>query len=95
MSRKKPKIYWTKTKLNLWEKDFTKWGQIYECFKLVIKANFEPYKSDNHSAAAKLICSLLQIEKHNNPKDYKYVKAAVRMKLDQDTVDEIKREKLN
>ena len=33
--------------------------------------------------------------KHNNPKDYKYVKAAVRMKLDQDTVDEIKREKLN
>jgi hypothetical protein len=47
------------------------------------------------NAAIKLITSLLQIEKFSNPKQYKLIRAGVRIKLDQDTVDEVRREKLN
>lgn len=95
MSRKKPKNYWTKTKLKKWEKSFVKWGQFYELHKLMIIHDYEPYKNDSVNAAIKLIGSLLQIEKHSNPKKYKLIKAGIRMKLDQDTIDEITREKLN
>ena len=95
MSRKKPKNYWTKTKLKQWEKAFVKWGQFYELHKLMIIHNYEPYKNDPTNAAIKLITSLLQFEKHSNPRKYKLVKAGIRMKLDQDTVDEITRQKLN
>jgi len=95
MSQKKEKKYWTKTKLKRWEKSFVKWGQFYELHKLMIVHDYEPYKNDPTNAAIKLITSLLQFEKFSNPRKYKLVKAAVRMKLDQDAVDEIKREKLN
>jgi hypothetical protein len=95
MSRKKPKNYWTKTKLKQWEKSFVKWGQFYELHKLMIIHDYEPYKNDKVNAAIKLITSLLQIEKFSNPKQYKLIRAGVRIKLDQDTVDEVRREKLN
>jgi hypothetical protein len=95
MSRKKPKNFWTKTKLKQWEKSFVKWGQFYELHKLMIISSYEPYKNDKVNAAIKLISSLLQIEKHSNPRKYKLIKAGIRMKLDQDTVDEITRQKLN
>ena len=95
MSRKKPKNYWTKTKLKKWEKSFVKWGQFYELNKLMIIHDYEPYKNDSVNAAIKLICLFLQIEKHSNPKKYKLIKAGIRMKLDQDAIDEITREKLN
>ena len=95
MSRKKPKNYWTKTKLKQWEKAFVKWGQFYELHKLMLIHDYEPYKNDKVNAAIKLIGSLLQIEKHSNPKKYKLIKAGIRMKLDQDTIDEVRREKLN
>lgn len=95
MSRKKPKNYWTKTKLKRWEKAFVKWGQFYELHKLMIIHDYEPYKNDKVNAAIKLIGSLLQIEKHSNPRKYKLIKAGIRMKLDQDTIDEITRKKLN
>ena len=95
MSRKKPKNYWTKTRLKRWEKAFVKWGQFYELHKLMLIHDYEPYKKDPVNAAIKLITSLMQIEKHSNPRKYKLIKAGIRMKLDQDTIDEITREKLN
>ena len=54
MSRKKPKNYWTKTKLKQWEKSFVKWGQFYELHKLMIVHDYEPYKNDKVNAAIKL-----------------------------------------